>query len=242
MKNSLALSGTVALSALPDSADSAPQSSDLLAKNPPSNQLLFRGTICTLDDHHTVFPDGILWIEGNKIRAVLPSTAALPPAARKLPIIDTAGIFYPGLIDLHKHITYDIHGPWFSPHRFTNRTELFVDSDYLRNVENPCRMLVQYADLLDEVCLYAEVKALAGGTTSLQGAAPWSRAYTSLLVRNVEFENFGQDRIHQTIWDVTPESAQAIRELMPHLDAWIYHLSEGIGDYGQQRFSDLKQF
>ena len=242
MKNSLALSGTVALSALPDSADSAPQSSDLLAKNPPSNQLLFRGTICTLDDHHTVFPDGILWIEGNKIRAVLPSTAALPPAARKLPIINTAGIFYPGLIDLHKHITYDIHGPWFSQHRFTNRTELFVDSDYLRNVENPCRMLVQYADLLDEVCLYAEVKALAGGTTSLQGAAPWSRAYTSLLVRNIEFENFGQDRIHQTIWDVTPESAPALRELMPHLDAWIYHLAEGTGDYGQQQFSNLKQF
>ncbi len=242
LKNSLALSGTVALSALSDSADSAPLSSDPQSKNTSSAQLLFRGTICTLDDHNNVFPDGILWVSGNKIRSAVPSVAALPPAARKLPIINTGGIFYPGLIDLHKHITYDIHGPWFSQSRFTNRTELFLDSDYLRTVENPCRMLVQYADLLDEVCLYAEVKALAGGTTSLQGAAPWSRAYTSLLVRNIEFENFGQDRIHQTIWDVTPESAQALRELMPHLDAWIYHLSEGIGDYGQQRFSDLKQF
>src|ERR1700683_687687 len=172
LKDSLALSGTVALSALSDSADTAPLSSDPQSKNTSSAQLLFRGTICTLDDHNNVFPDGILWVSGNKIRSAVPSVAALPPAARKLPIINTGGIFYPGLIDLHKHITYDIHGPWFSQSRFTNRTELFVDSDYLRTVENPCRMLVQYADLLDEVCLYAEVKALAGGTTSLQGAAP----------------------------------------------------------------------
>ncbi|MGH9803693.1 MAG: amidohydrolase family protein, partial [Candidatus Acidiferrales bacterium] len=30
--------------------------------------------------------------------------------------------------------------------------------------------------------------------------------------------------------------------LLPRLDAWIYHLSEGIDDYAQQRFADLKQF
>jgi len=126
--------------------------------------------------------------------------------------------------------------------RFRKRTEFFFDPDYRRTVENPCRLLVQYADLLNEVCLYAEVKALAGGTTSLQGAAIHDPIYTSQLVRNIEFENFGRDRVHQTIWDVTAESAPNFRRLMPRLDAWIYHLSEGVDDYAQQRFAELKQF
>ena len=240
LKSSMGLSATVALSGATGSPTCAASPLSKSVKSAVQDRI-FRGTICALDDQHTVYPDGLLWISGNTIRAVVPSAEALP-AARKLPVVETGGVFYPGLIDLHKHMTYDIRGPWFAPRQYTNRTEFFFDPDYRRTVENPCRLLVQYEDLLDDVCLYAEIKALAGGTTSLEGAAPWSREYTSLLARNVEFDNFGQDRIHQTIWDVTPETAPALRELMPKLDAWIYHLSEGTGDYGQQRFSDLKQF
>jgi 5-methylthioadenosine/S-adenosylhomocysteine deaminase len=241
LKSSVGLSATLALSCAAGSLACAGASSSQSVKGMAQDRL-FRGTICTLDDQHIIHPNGLLWISGNTIRSVVPSADALPDAARNLPVVETGGVFYPGLIDLHKHMTYDVRGPWFAPRQYTNRTEFFFDPDYRRSVENPCRLLVQYADLLDDVCLYAEIKALAGGTTAFEGAAPWSREYTSLLIRNVEFDNFGQDRVHQTIWDVTAESAPALRELMPSLDAWIYHLSEGTGDYGQQRFSDLKQF
>jgi 5-methylthioadenosine/S-adenosylhomocysteine deaminase len=241
LKGSAGLSATLALSCAAGPLACSGASFSQTAKG-VAQERLFRGAICTLDDQHTVHPDGILWISGNTIRSVVPSADALPAAARKLPVVETDRVFYPGLIDLHKHMTYDVRGPWFAPRQYTNRTEFFFDPGYRRTVENPCRLLVQYAGLLDDVCLYAEIKALAGGTTAIEGAAPWSREYTSLLVRNLEFDNFGQDRVHQTIWDVTAESAPALRELMPRLDAWIYHLSEGTGDYGQQRFSDLKQF
>jgi len=158
------------------------------------------------------------------------------------PVLETGGVIYPGLLDLHKHITYDIRGPWFPAQKFRNRTEFFFDPVYRRTVENPCRLLVQYADLLNEVCLYAEVKALAGGTTALQGAAIHDPGYTSRLVRNIEFENFGRDRVHQTIWDVSEATAPALQELMPELDGWIYHLSEGVDEYAQQRFAEIKKF
>jgi 5-methylthioadenosine/S-adenosylhomocysteine deaminase len=242
LKGSVVLSANAALSGSTGSLAHAGRGSGSQLANVNSQDRIFRGTICTLDDANTVYLDGLLWISGNTIRSVVPSIEALPAVARKLPVIATEGVFYPGLIDLHKHMTYDIRGPWFAPRQYTNRTEFFFEPDYRRTVENPCRLLVQYAGMLDDVCLYSEIKALAGGTTALEGAAPWSRKYTSLLVRNIEFDNFGQDRIHQTIWDVTVESAPPLRELMPRLDAWIYHLSEGYGDYGQQRFSDLKQF
>lgn len=241
LKSSVSLPATLAIACGSGSFAATGASFSQLARGIVPDRL-FRGTICTLDDQHVTHPDGLLWISGNTIRSVVPSVDALPAPARNLPVVETGGVFYPGLIDLHKHMTYDVRGPWFAPRQYTNRTEFFFDPDYRRTVENPCRLLVQYADLLDDVCLYAEIKALAGGTTSLEGAAPWSREYTSLLVRNMEFDNFGQDRIHQTIWDVTAETAPGLRELMPRLDAWIYHLSEGTGDYGQQRFSDLKQF
>jgi 5-methylthioadenosine/S-adenosylhomocysteine deaminase len=200
------------------------------------------GTICTLNDQRNVLSRGVAWISGDRLASVAASADDLPREAQEAPLVETNGVIYPGLIDLHKHITYDIRGPWFPRRQFNNRTEFFNDPEYKSTVENPCRLLAQYMDLLNEVCLYAEVKALAGGTTALQGGAIYDRRYTSELVRNVEFENFGRDRVHQTIWDVDADSAAHIQRLMPQLDAWIYHLAEGAGDYARQRFEDLKKF
>ena len=200
------------------------------------------GMICTLNDQRQVLTRGLIWISGGKIMAIASSPNGLPPEAGRDPLVETNGVIYPGLIDLHKHITYDIRGPWFPGRQFKNRTEFFNDPQYRSTLENPCRLLAQYMDLLNEVCLYAEVKALVGGTTALQGAAIYDRRYTSKLVRNVEFENFGQDRIHQTIWDVDAGSAAQIERLLPQLDAWIYHLAEGVDEYAQQRFADVKEF
>jgi 5-methylthioadenosine/S-adenosylhomocysteine deaminase len=210
--------------------------------DPDIPPLVLRGTVCTMNDRREILEDGYLWIAGGKISGIAGSLAELPPEARKVPLVATGGCIYPGFIDLHKHITYDIRGPWFAKQQWKNRTEFFNDPDYRSTVENPCRLLVQYMGLLNEVCLYAEVKALAGGTTALQGAAIHDPCYASSLVRNIEFENFGRDRVHQTIWDVNEASAERLRRLMPDLDAWVYHLAEGVGAYAQDRFSDLKKF
>lgn len=235
---SLALTGTVLISPAPQTLFG--EDGAVRAASPPN--WIVQGKVCTMNDQRDVFPDGAVCLAGPTITSVLPSMPTEGTSNGAARVIKTDGIIYPGLIDLHKHITYDIHGPWFPGKLFHNRTEFFFDPVYRRTVENPCRLLVQYANRLNDVCLYAEVKALAGGTTAFQGAAIYDPGYTSHLVRNLEFENFGQDRIHQTIWDVTAESAPALRALMPQLDAWIYHLSEGTDDYAQKRFADLKQF
>jgi hypothetical protein len=122
-------------------------------------------------------------------------------------------------------------------------------SAYQQNVRYPNEILTNslYYDLLPEVGKYAEVKALAAGTTSEQGSFPTSPGFTGHLARNVDLTNFGADRVRQrslSVLDSTFQNSEAPALVADmdagSVDAWLVHLAEGTAEDALLEFGVLK--
>lgn len=90
------------------------------APTAPSRRLGLRGRIVTMNAQDEVIDDGIVWIE-NQIVAVQPTGAPPPPAFAGIQSVDTRGTLYPGFMDLHNHLAYNILSLWNVPATYTNR-------------------------------------------------------------------------------------------------------------------------
>lgn len=148
------------------------------------------GKVVTLNDAGEVLPRARVWLAGGAIQAIARDGEALPEGAKDAPVLDSQGVIYPGLIDLHNHPEYALY-PLLPIHRaYRDRYEWRWYSDvYNKRITYPQVVLAQpqYLGLALEIGRYGEYKALAGGTTSLQGGRnylPYSKE--ECLVRNVE--------------------------------------------------------
>jgi cytosine/adenosine deaminase-related metal-dependent hydrolase len=152
--------------------------------------LVLVGKVVTLNDAGDVLPDARVWLAGGKIMAIARSGEALPDAARDAPVIDSKGAIYPGIIDLHNHPEYAIYPLLPITRKYRDRYEWrWYDDAYNKRITFPQEVLTRpyYLDLGIEIGRYGEYKALAGGTTSLQGGRT-NLAYSKeeCLVRNIE--------------------------------------------------------
>lgn len=99
-----------------------------------------------------------------------------------------------GFIDLHGHLKYNVIPLWSEAHgQFGNRFQWRGMSGYKKNVTGPLNnpALGEASDASSLYCQtyqYAEIKALAGGVTSVQGIGQDSTCTKGILARNVEIE------------------------------------------------------
>ncbi|HEX4409064.1 MAG TPA: amidohydrolase family protein [Xanthobacteraceae bacterium] len=107
--------------------------------------------------------DGAITISDQKITAVGPATAVSGSAGR----IGVSGIILPGFIDLHDHLTWNVLPRWIPGRKFANRYEWQDTAEYDRALVAPHGVVL--ADAACETEIYAELKALAGGATSVIG-------------------------------------------------------------------------
>lgn len=105
--------------------------------------------------------DGAVSISGSAITAVGP--AASIPAAIKLP-----GIILPGFIDLHNHLPWNVLPRLLPGRKFANRYEWQETPECDRLLVQPHNATRDTAACESEI--YAEIKALAGGATSVVGS------------------------------------------------------------------------
>jgi 5-methylthioadenosine/S-adenosylhomocysteine deaminase len=106
--------------------------------------------------------DGVIKIRGDTIAAV----------GRRVDVGDSdavvvKGVILPGFIDLHDHLTWNVLPRWLPGRRFANRYEWQDAAEYDRLLVTPHAAAMNSAKC--EVEIYAEVKALAGGATSVLG-------------------------------------------------------------------------
>src|SRR5829696_1877818 len=219
--------------------------------------LLLRGTVVTMDDNHTVIPEGRVLVRGGLIAAVW--SGPEPPAGIDLAGVRSIsaggrGLIFPGLINLHDHPSFDVLPLWPPPssHRepdqgrptgrepYDNRYEWSstppTPPTFARLVQSPRRALEESSGLglQSEALVYAEAMAALGGETALQGEPRDTRA-NGVLVRDVGGVNFGRDREDSYVPNVElmgQETAQELRSRMlsGDLDAWFVHLAEGVRD------------
>jgi hypothetical protein len=84
--------------------------------------LALAGRVVTMDDAFTVKDDAIVYIDKGRILAVQDRAEPAPPAFSGVTPVETAGTLFPGLIELHNHLSYNVLPPWAPvPKRFTHR-------------------------------------------------------------------------------------------------------------------------
>lgn len=152
--------------------------------------LVLVGKVVTMNDAGDVLPNARVWLAGGKIMAIARAGEALPDGANGAPVVDSKGVIYPGIIDLHNHPEYAIYPLMPIQRKYRDRYEWrWYDDVYNKRITFPQEVLTRahYMDLGIEIGRYGEYKALAGGTTSLQGGRV-NLAYSKeeCLVRNIE--------------------------------------------------------
>src|SRR5947209_18321517 len=121
-----------------------------MPKPPPAApRLALAGRVVCMDDKFQVLPKGVVYVEGGQITAV--QDAARPAPAGFLAAVETGGTIYPGLIELHNHLSYDALRLWDVPKKFTNRDQWQGSADYHRLVSGPMQVLAGLPDGLPAV-------------------------------------------------------------------------------------------
>jgi 5-methylthioadenosine/S-adenosylhomocysteine deaminase len=107
--------------------------------------------------------------------------------------IKVSGVVLPGFIDLHDHLTWNVQPRWLPSRKFSNRYEWQDAAEYDRVLSNP-----HYAAMNTVSCeaeIYAEIKALAGGATSVLGGLlrsdthPDNQKCVAGLARNLDTDS-----------------------------------------------------
>ena len=194
--------------------------------------LVVSGHLVTFDEARPELPDGALYIDRDgRIVAVVAAADPPPPGFEHANRVDTGGVVYPGLIDLHNHIAYNCLGLWIAPGReqpWTARDQWPKDPDYFPAITEPVNALCSANG--KAVLKYVETKAVVGGVTAIQGSSKVGRPFEGWMVRNVEYETFrtGVQRVNQSVFALKDEKDfEKVKRRLDEGNAFIYHLSEG---------------
>src|SRR3954471_13534916 len=101
-----------------------------------------------MDAAGTVIPDGIVYVSGIDIAAVLPASEPPPEGFQPVEVLRTAGTIYPGLIQLPHRVTYNCPQLSQGPPAFANRGQWSGTADYRRLISGPMQVLGKTPNLV----------------------------------------------------------------------------------------------
>ena len=213
--------------------------------NPPRGpRYALVGRVVTMDADYRVFDPGVVYIDAGGIAAVGPAGMPAPPAFTGITPFRTGGTIYPGLIDLHNHLPYDILPRWNVPRAFTNRAQWSRTPDYARLISGPMGVLGRTPGCVEAIVRYVEAKCLLSGVTTTQGIALFSnqgaRRYYRGIVRNVE--ETGEADLPEAstrISDVEAGEAARFLARLHRSTCLLLHLSEGVDEEANRHFRSL---
>jgi 5-methylthioadenosine/S-adenosylhomocysteine deaminase len=204
-----------------------PQQRELLSRAAPGEPIALGGCVLTPD---RAIKKGYVVVSGKTISAV----SEKKPQGVK--VHETGGVILPGLIDLHGHPEFNIFAAWEPPRRYDNRYAWRGDDLYHKLVRDPQNVLLKELPRRTQL-RYAEIRALVGGATAIQGASGKIRGTEEALVRNIDLWIFGA-QVGRTMIDLPDESSRDFPRLQGILDkikngevkALYVHLAEGRSD------------
>jgi 5-methylthioadenosine/S-adenosylhomocysteine deaminase len=248
-------SSSVSSSATTGSGGSGPCSGGgtppLLIKKGDADKLLLKGMIVTPD---VAFAGEVLVI-GDTISCAAASCSAASGAATAS-VVDTQGIIFPGLIDAHNHILFDIfdENDWAPTQSYTNHNQwtssprygAMVDAKQWLNSEIDVTVngVVHSVDLGCELDKYGELKGLIAGTTSILGSAtPGNKACYGSLSRTIDQSPNGlpADKVQAATLFPSTASADGVctNFTSGKTDAYVIHIAEGIDATASKEFATL---
>ena len=216
-----------------------------------AQELVLQGSLVTMADDG-VIEDGSVWIRDGVIDGVFETEAALEEAVgtKEVARLRTKAWIFPGFINLHTHLPFNHQPLWAADKKFDNRYQWQVYPPHVRAVMTPAEILLgahEY-NLLNEQTLFAEVRALVGGTTALASTGiPGTYSEPDRLVRNIEHEPTISGLVVAHVREINDtfirENAPALRASLDsgELRAWVAHIAEGIDERSRQEFERLER-
>jgi len=200
-----------------------------------SPTIALRGTIVTPDQ---VIEQGTVLISADKIQAV----GANIPIPDHAIVIAGDNVIYPGLIDLHNHLTWNFLPRWNPNRLFNTRYEWQAIPEYGIALTTPhSKIMDEGLDCQAEQ--YAEVKAIVGGATSVVGGL-YSKCDNG-LARNLDYDSGlyppgTADKLRYEVFplELTEPTVAAITTGLNSgaITAFLIHIAEGRpGDANAER-------
>src|SRR5437879_5857462 len=197
-----------------------------------------------MDGARTVVGDGVVYVRDGGIVAVQPAGVAGPEGFPSAPI-STSGTIYPGLIELHNHLSYNALQLWQVPKLYGDRGQWGRTPEYAQSITGPMDVIGRSPRLLAAVIRYVEAKCLVAGVTTSQGVALFSNAgarrYYRGIVRNVEqTRDANLPEAVTRIADVDAKSAVGFKAQLQKHHCCLLHLAEGTDPSAHKHFDSLQ--
>jgi cytosine/adenosine deaminase-related metal-dependent hydrolase len=238
-----AASGPAAATASSPAASSEVHPFDAAAPSAPA--MVMFGKIVPM--HGEAIDDGALYLRHGLIVAVRKRSDAAPAGFDGATRIETGGVIYPGLMDLHNHLAYNILPLWIPPEVFGNRNKWLKRPEYRRFVGQPMGTLTKRRpDLIKAIVRYVEAKLLVGGVTSGQGmhSTFGGVPYFQGIVRNFEIPA-DQDlpSANHKVPDLMDkaEDIGKFRNMIGSGKPFFFHLAEGKDAVARAQFQLLER-
>ena len=203
------------------------------------------GRVVTMDAHDSVVEDGVVYVREGAIAAVHKANVDPPPDFEGVKVLETKGTIYPGLIDLHDHLSYNALQLWDVPKLYTNRDQWAKGDTYRKLVTGPMKVLAHTPEYVPAIVRYVEAKCLVAGTTTSQGIALSSysgiQRFYKGIVRNVEQTD--EDELPEAgthIADVEAKDRTKFLKRLESFDCLLLHLSEGTDEKAREHFLALQ--
>ncbi len=208
-------------------------------------QYALRGRVVTMNEKRKIINDGTIYIDKGRIAAVKQSSSQPPAGFTGIPVINTKGTIYPGLIELHNHLSYNILRLWQVPQKYENRDQWGGTEEYRKIISGPMNILGKSQGFVEAIVRYVECKCLMGGVTTSQGIALFSnngiQKFYRGIVRNVEnTDDASLPEALAKISDVEANSIALFFERLKKQKCLLLHLSEGTNKKALQHFNDLQ--
>ncbi|MDM0076009.1 amidohydrolase family protein [Variovorax sp. J2P1-59] len=238
-----------------------PRGAAAAARKPPpidpltGPRFALAGRVVTMDDAFTVLDDGVVYVDRGTIVAVQDRARKPPADFAGVKVVETGGSIYPGLIELHNHLSFNALTLWSPvPKLYQNRGQWPKHPDYRRLISGPMTVVGEHRDakgnaaLIAPLVRYVECKCLLGGVTTSQGIMLNSNAgirrYYRGILRNVEqTDDPLLSEAQARIDDVDAKNARSfLKRLNKEDSCFLLHLSEGITPDGETESPARKHF
>ena len=217
-----------------------------IRKDPHSSKAFgLKGRIVTMKSEKDIIENGTVYIQDSVITAVVKSGGAIPAACKNFPVFQTGGTIFPGMIELHNHLSYNCLPLWPVPAKFENRDQWSRLDLYKNLISGPMNILGKTPGYVEAIVRYVECKCLVAGVTTSQGIMLASnggiRTFYRGIVRNVESpDDPNLPRVDGHIPDIAARDAIHFLNHLKKTSCLLLHLSEGTNASAYKHFEDLQ--
>jgi 5-methylthioadenosine/S-adenosylhomocysteine deaminase len=191
---------------------------------------------------------GTVLIKKGKISEIIKGTTS-----SQKPLMSDVLIF-PGFIDTHNHIKYNTMPVWLSPKSYLNRDQWPNENVYKAGVKelyknvygdwsqcegmNEADSIKCFAMNRCKIIKYAELKALAGATTSLQGSSSYDETSSDLTFRGLTPYTVGDKKIKSKAREQEDLLDQCTAGGARNIERELWHGSDEVRTTAQSVTSD----